>query len=317
MTELRASIVFVCLFTFLACGDRSGAPAESGREREAPGERHGASAETGRRVLDFPASELEEFGVRFAAVGPGALDLGFVVPGEIRPDPERIAAVAPLFPGIVLSVSRRVGQAVGKGDALAVVEGEQLARFEIRTRLSGIVLEQHVAPGEAATPDRPAFVVADLQSVWAVLAIPPADAARVRAGQEVRLREGAGPEAQAAIDYVAPVADPHTRAVAARVVLDNRDGRWRPGAFVTATVLDPVKVDLRVPNDAIVRLDGRSVVFVRAGEEIEARAVTLGRRGLRHTEIEAGLMPGAKVAHVGAFLLKAELEKGEGGGHHH
>jgi len=58
-------------------------------------------------------------------------------------------------------------------------------------------------------------------------------------------------------------------------------------------------------------------VFALSEGAVEARDVTLGRRGREHVEIEAGLAPGTKVAHEGVFLLKAELEKGEGGGHHH
>lgn len=269
------------------------------------------------RMLDFSAEALAGFGVRFATAGPGTIDLGFKVPGEIEPDPERIAVIGPRFPGIVRSVTRRVGDSVARGDVLAVLESENLSSFTIRSGIAGTVLEQHAAPGEAIGRERAAFVVGDLRTVWAVLALYPQDAPRVRPGQGVSIRAPGVPAVDAEIDYVSPVVDPHTRAARARVVLSNEEGRWRPGLFVTAEVAEPVEAAVVVPAAAVQIVDARSVVFVRTGDRVEAREVTLGRRGRQYSEIEAGLEPGTEVAHVGVFLLKAELEKGEGGGHHH
>lgn len=269
------------------------------------------------RVLEFSAEVFEELGVRFATAGPGTVDLGLEVPGEIEPDPQRIAAIGPRFPGIVRSVSRGVGDRVSRGDVLAVVESENLSSFEIRSGIAGTVLEQHAAPGEAIGRERAAFVVGDLRTVWAVLAIYPQDAPRVHAGQKVSVRAPGVPAVDAEIDYVSPMVDPHTRAARARVVLPNEDGRWRPGLFVTATVLEPLEARVVVPVNAVQIVDGRSVVFARSGGRVEAREVTLGRRGRQRVEIEVGLEPGTEVAHEGGFILKAELEKGEAGGHHH
>ena len=275
------------------------------------------SAEEEGHTIDFSAEALEEFGVRFETVGPDTIDLGFEVPGEIEPDPERFAVIGPRFPGIVRSVARRVGDRVARGDVLAVVESENLSSFEIRSGIAGTVLEQHAAPGEAIGRERAAFVVGDLRTVWAVLAIYPQDAPRVRVGQKVSIRAPGVPAVDAEIDYVSPIVDPHTRAARARVVLSNESGRWRPGLFVTATVAEPVEASVVVPVGAVQTVDGRSVVFARSEGRVEARDVTLGRRGRQRVEIEAGLEPGTEVAHEGVFVLKAELEKREGGGHHH
>jgi len=309
-------LVPAAAFALVACqGAEEGSHAEHEEERSERGSRHAGEGE--ERTLDFSTEALEEFGVRFAAAGPGTVDLGFEVPGEIEPDPGRIAAIGPRFPGIVRSVSKRVGDRVSRGDVLAVVESENLSAFEIRSGIAGTVLEQHAAPGEAIGRERAAFVVGDLRTVWAVLAIYPQDAPRVQPGQKVSIRAPGVPAVDAEIDYVSPMVDPHTRAARARVVLANEDGRWRPGLFVTATVAEPVEARVVVPVAAVQTVDGRSVVFAREGGRVEAREVALGRRGRRHAEVEAGLEAGTEVAHEGVFILKAELEKGEGGGHHH
>ncbi len=325
----RLSLILALAVAFAACeGAEEGPHGEhehghsENEARHAPEPEHAAQEEHEEheelvRTLDFSAAELAEFGVRFEAAGAGTIDLGFEVPGEIESDPERIAAIGPRFPGIVRSVSKRVGDRVSRGDVLAVVESENLSSFEVRSGITGTVLEQHAAPGEMIGRERAAFVVGDLRTVWAVLAIYPQDAPRVRAGQKVSVRVPGVPAVDAEIDYVSPIVDRHTRAARARVVLANDDGRFRPGLFVTATVAEPVEARVVVPAAAVQIVDGRAVVFARSGGRVEARPVTLGRRGRQRVEVEAGLDPGTEVAHEGVFILKAELEKGEGGGHHH
>jgi len=320
MRRARFLVLLSCLAALAACDDG----AHTSSAGEADGHAHeeatasDAEAHEGEgRALAFSPEDLEAFGVAFEAVGPGALDLGFEVPGEIQADPQRLSRVGARFPGVVVSVSGRVGDRVKAGDVLAVVESEHLSRFELRSGIPGTVLEQRAAPGEVLERDRAAFVVADLREVWAVLALYPQDLTRVAPGQPVHVRAPEGTEARATVDYVSPVADTHTRAGWARAVLDNEEGRWRPGLFVTATVLEPVEVALRVPNEALQTVDGRPVAFVRSQGRVEARPLALGRRGLAHTEVLAGLEAGDTVATSSVFLLKAELEKGEGGGHHH
>jgi cobalt-zinc-cadmium efflux system membrane fusion protein len=63
----------------------------------------------------------------------------------------------------------------------------------------------------------------------------PADAGRIRPGAEVTVR-AAGREAQAKISFVSPALDEKTRLVPVIATLDNRDGRWRVGEPVTASV---------------------------------------------------------------------------------
>ncbi len=52
-------------------------------------------------------------------------------------------------------------------------------------------------------------------------------------------------------------------------------------------------------------------MFVQTPKGFQATNVTIGQRSAGRVEIVAGLKPGAVVATKGAFLLKAELGKGE------
>lgn len=68
---------------------------------------------------------------------------------------------------------------------------------------------------------------------------------------------------------------------------------------------------LTVPADAVQTVDGRSVVFVAEDEGFRAKPVLAGRRAGGRIEVLSGLSGDERIAGVNAFLLKAELAKGE------
>ncbi|KXJ40679.1 MAG: hypothetical protein AXA67_08650, partial [Methylothermaceae bacteria B42] len=187
-----------------------------------------------------------------------------------------------------------------------------LSRYRLRAPSGGRVIEKHATLGEFLRSDRSAFVLADLSRVWVLLTVYQKDLARIRPGQAVRVEAGGIPAAEGVIDYVSPVLEERTRTAQARVVLDNPDRRWRPGMFVSAEVgIAAQKGRIVVPAEALTEWEGRTVVFVQEDDRFEPRPVQVGRRGLRRVEIVAGLRPGEVYVRRGAFLLKAELGKGE------
>jgi cobalt-zinc-cadmium efflux system membrane fusion protein len=66
-----------------------------------------------------------------------------------------------------------------------------------------------------------------------------------------------------------------------------------------------------VPAEAVQSVGGRSVVFVQTPGGFTLRPVTPGPSGGGSTPIVSGLSAGERVAGRGAFLLKAELSKGD------
>ena len=68
---------------------------------------------------------------------------------------------------------------------------------------------------------------------------------------------------------------------------------------------------LTVPSDAVQSLEGSSSVFVAEADGFRAYPVLTGRVSNGRTEILKGLTGTEQIASSGAFLLKAELGKGE------
>lgn len=291
--------------------DDDAAHEADGDEHEAEGEREG-EGHAEQASLALHADDLARFGVTLATAGPGSVDSGIELLGEVHPDGNRVAHIVPRYPGVVREVLRSVGDRVAAGDVLMRIESnEGLSIYATRAQLAGTVIARDIAVGEAVDRDKQAFVIADLSSVWIDLAVYQKDLAAVRIGQRARISAGAdGPAAEGAISYVTPIVDEPTRTSVARVVLSNAEGAWRPGTFVTARLIDPVAADVAVPRSALHTLEGRAVVFAESADGFEARGVRVGRQGEDRAEIVAGLEPGVRVAAENSFLLKAELLEG-------
>jgi cobalt-zinc-cadmium efflux system membrane fusion protein len=105
--------------------------------------------------------------------------------------------------------------------------------------------------------------------------------------------------------------DKDTRSARVIAELDNQDGIWRPGSFVTAAIAtEEQSVPIAVPFAAIQTMDGGPVLFVRTPDGFQKRPVVLGQRDEQAVEVVSGLSLGETIAVSNTFLLKAELLKG-------
>lgn len=285
--------------------------AEHGNEEE--GEHAGA--------IQLTDAQMAEFGIVIAVAGPGEIGIVVELPGEIRPNQDRLAHLVPRFSGIVKAVEKRVGDSVKAGDVLAIIESsESLAPYQLKSLIDGTVIAKHITRGEAVSPDSEAFVVADLGTVWVDLSIYQRDLNRVQVGQTVTISAGRhGPMATATISYVSPVVDEKTRTSLARLVLPNPTGMWRPGLFVTGAVtVEMTRAGVAVPRASVQTVGEETIVFVPGPDGLEPRPVTLGRSNGQRVEILDGLTAGESFVARGSFTLKSELGKaGFEAGHGH
>lgn len=194
-----------------------------------------------------------------------------------------------------------------------------LTRYEIIAPFDSTVIEKHITLGELLKDGSEPFVIADLDTVWVNLNVYQKDINRIRSGQRVLISlssENGGTEGR--IDYVEPIVKEDTRTALARVIVENTDGKWRPGMFVTARVLtDSTSAAIVVPPAAVQNIGRQTVLFVKTGEGFEPRHVTTGRTTQEGIEINSGLSAGEQYASKGTLTLKAQVSKSEFGGHSH
>ena len=188
-----------------------------------------------------------------------------------------------------------------------------MLQYEMTSPFDGTVTEKHISLGEVLKDDSPAFVIADLSSVWVNLDVHQKDLPFVRVGQKATITAGTNmPEREGRVSFLDPIATETNRTIHARVVLPNADGRYRPGLFVSGRVeVEELHVPVLVPNDALLMVDGRMCVFVREQDAFRLQAVATGRKDANQSEITDGLAAGQTVVIRGAFTLKSELGKPE------
>ncbi len=205
-----------------------------------------------------------------------------------------------------------------KGDVLATVESNQsLTAYELKAPLPGTVIERHITLGEYASEQKPAFVVADLTTVWVDFSVYRRDLKRVHIGDQVFIDPADGESAiEAKISYLSPVGSADTQSALARAAVPNTGQRLRPGLFVTGRLtLSAKEVAIAVKSSALQTFENRTVVFVRNGEKFEARDVEIGDRDPQLVEITFGLLERDVYAAENSFVVKAELAKGAGEDH--
>jgi len=191
----------------------------------------------------------------------------------------------------------------GDGRSLAVT-----SPISGRVTTAPIVLGSYVDAGEEL------FQVINPNGLQIEVALPSADAVRIKPGDEAALIVGDGREIGARVRSVTPSLDPESRSATAILNLPGSVSGLQPGSFLQARIRPSGEVDQRriaVPEDAVQVVDGKDVVFVRTRRGFQAREVETGNRSGGMVTILSGLSAGQAVATENAFLLKAELEKGE------
>ena len=205
--------------------------------------------------------------------------------------------------------------ALGAGGAAP----DGLNSYALRAPFDGVVVEKHIALGQSVKGDSVLFMVSDLATVWAEVAVPAGDLEQVRVGENVRVKAGGkGAGVSGKVAYVGSLLGSQTRTAVARIVLANPGAAWRPGMFVDVAVevaSGQRAVPVAVAASAIQTIDDKPAVFVRVADGFAARAVTLGRADGEQVEVLTGLAAGDAYAAANSFVIKAELGKASEGGH--
>jgi cobalt-zinc-cadmium efflux system membrane fusion protein len=251
--------------------------------------------------------------IELAKAAPAVLHDSLLLNGMVQANRELLVQVTPRFPGVVREVRKRIGDRVEKGDILAIVESNQsLTPYELKAALAGTIIDRQTTLGEYVSEQKPAFVIADLSTVWVDFSVYWRDLGRVRVGEQILIDPAdGGPKIEAKISYVSPVGSSETQSALVRAVVPNAEQRLRPGLFATGRLtLSAKKVAVAVKSSALQTLENRTVVFVRDGEKFEARDVEIGERDPDFVEVTFGVLEGDLYAAQNSFIVKAELAKG-------
>ncbi|MNH49599.1 Cobalt-zinc-cadmium resistance protein CzcB [compost metagenome] len=208
------------------------------------------------------------------------------------------------------AVSAQAMARAARARATAAGAPSVTGRFNVTSPIAGVVISVQTGPGGFVTQGGVVAEVSNPARVEVVFNAPPMLAANVRAGATMKV-SGPNGDFAALVTGVAAGAQPDSGAtvIRARAV----GGALPPaGSAVTGTIITGEEVDrVVVPSEAVQMVEGKSVVFVQVPGGFRAVPVLTGRQAGGRTEVMRGLTGNERVAGANAFLLKAELAKGE------
>ena len=183
------------------------------------------------------------------------------------------------------------------------------ARALIRAPISGTVAEKLITPGQLLQAGTtPCFTVADLSRVWVMAQISDSDLASVRVGDTAQVETGvASTQLGGTVANISALVDPDTRAVIARVDVDNPQQLLKKQMYVHVRIQSrQPSSGLLVPVSAILRDDENlPFVYVVQGDgSFARRRVTLGPRTGDQVVIPDGLASGDRIVDDGALFLQ-------------
>ena len=284
------------------------------------GDEHGNEEEGHSEAINISDKVMQEFGIELQSAGEGKIAVHKDLTGEIVLNPDNIAHIVPRFGGIVKSVYKKIGDSIKKGEKIATIESnESLVSYDVTSSIDGTILELHMTPGELIGDAQHIVLVANLTNVWAELNIYQQDLGKVKVGQNVEITSPHSKTVfKGKLFYISPVVDEATRTAVARVKLNNKRGTWKPGMFISGSVLTNYKtVNIAVPVNAIQILNNQKVVFVSGAEGFQPQVVTLGMENNKLIEVIDGLHAGDKYVAKGAYTFKSEILKESFGGDEH
>ncbi|EQM88004.1 MULTISPECIES: efflux RND transporter periplasmic adaptor subunit [Stenotrophomonas] len=208
------------------------------------------------------------------------------------------------------SIAAEAAAAAARAQAAANGSPDSSGRVSISSPVSGIVGNVQVTPGGVVSAGSVVADVSNPDMNELVFTAPPALASQVAAGMKLEVTAPAG-SFQAEVTGVA--ADIRQQGGTTIIRAKPLTAALPPaGSPISALVVaDGDAGSLSVPADAVQTVDGANVVFVETAEGFKATPVMIGRRAGGNVEIVNGLKGDERIVGINAFLLKAELAKGE------
>lgn len=190
------------------------------------------------------------------------------------------------------------------------------SRFEMKSPLTGIVVERAVTPGQSVGGDagQVLFTVADLDMLQVVADVYERDLALVKEGQYAKVAVEAYPGAAfpATVAAVGDVVDPNTRTIKLRAWVNNAEHKLKPEMFARLhlRVGDTTPL-LTIPREAVLETDGKQFVYVVEGaDQYVKREVIVSPISPESVRVVEGLASGQRIVVKGAVLIKGQEAKG-------
>ena len=176
---------------------------------------------------------------------------------------------------------------------------QQLSDSVLLAPFAGAVRERQATPGQYITAGQPVVTLVRMHPLRLKLAVPERAAAKLRQGQEVRVKvDGDARVYSGRVVRLSPAIEESNRTLMLEAEVPNSEGLLRPGSFASAEIVtsadQPVVL---VPASAIVTFAGiEKVLLVQAdatgGQQAIEKRVRTGRKVGDRVEVLEGIAAG-------------------------
>ncbi len=166
----------------------------------------------------------------------------------------------------------------------------------------GVINKVYVDPGEYVGEGDPVADIVNVSVMRINFNVPEGDVRFLQEGQKAEVRVDTYPERRwtGTVDFVAWKADEATRTFQVRLVVDNPEGRIRPGMIARASFVRRSLQDaLTVPLFSVQDKGGERIVFVEKDGHAHARTVQLGVIDGDRVQVLTGLEAGDRLIVAG------------------
>jgi membrane fusion protein (multidrug efflux system) len=174
------------------------------------------------------------------------------------------------------------------------------APFAGRVGLRNISIGSYVSPGTVIT------TLDDTSVIKLDFSVPEVFLAALQEGLAISARTSAYPEVEfkGKVSSIDSRLDPVSRAIVVRARIDNKDGRLKPGMFMTVKLMRADSAALMLPEEALVPEGNKKFVFVVRDGKAMRTEIETGRRRPGEVEVTAGLAEGDVIVTEGTQKVR-------------
>lgn len=180
------------------------------------------------------------------------------------------------------------------------------SQLNIRSPISGIVLERKVVAGERIDMLAPLYHIANLDKLWLDINVPQEQIKNIEVGDKVRINNSS---ITATISLLGRSVNAENQTILARAIIDGESTNVRIGQTVTVQIIQSSEQKaFKIPNAGMAQIEGEYHIFTRTDEGFEAKEVHIVGKENGLSIISNDELTGLEeIAISGGVTLKANL----------
>lgn len=244
-------------------------------------------------------------------VKKGELLFSLYSPDLVSAQQDYVAAIFSGSKSRITSTAKRLKSLGVQNKALQVIKRKRkkLQNIPFYSEVDGIVNKLNIRKGTYVKSGMQLATIQDYSSVWINVSVAEKDLGFLSKDMkaEVTFPNISNETRIARIDYIYPTIEEASRTGRIRLILDNEDGKLRPGSYADVNFETISVKRLSIPSEAILKSsDGDHVVVGLGNGKFESRTVKTGVSNKGRVQIISGLEEGEVVVVSSQFLIDSE-----------